>query len=209
MLLVSINLGSCRRRARNERGSIITSPMTTATLDPVHSPPPLQVILSYAVPAIRHVGVTIWSMVKLLSRILVVSTATTTRPVVALMHVLLAPLLFLLSPLVFTARLFTDILVIRPYVLLSHVGDQLYDAWVFVGVAVLLGAVVGLSIRFFARTIIRLTLRAYSKAPEPRSVRSHDLDSDHSLKTSVAKKETKDGSRDAERARRCEWRRVR
>jgi hypothetical protein len=80
--------------------------MTTATLDPVPSPPPLKVFLSYAVPAIRHAGVIIWSMVKFLSQIIVVSTATTTRPVVALMHVLLAPLLFLLSPLVFTARLF-------------------------------------------------------------------------------------------------------
>jgi hypothetical protein len=91
------------------------------------------------------------------------------RPIFAVVRTILAPVLFLLSPFTFAAQLMVDITLRKPYSLASAVGEELYELWVFVGVCVLVGILVGFVARSTSQGIIRLVRRVHAAAYESGS----------------------------------------
>jgi hypothetical protein len=73
------------------------------------------------------------------------------HPLLALAHTCLAPVLFLIAPLAHAARLLWAAAFRQPYALLHAAGTELYGVWVFVGVALTLGVLLGLATRSIAR----------------------------------------------------------
>jgi hypothetical protein len=86
--------------------------------------------------------------------------------VYAIAATLTGPILFLLAPVLHMLELLMAALVLRPYRVAISVTEELYDLWVFVGVALLIGAIIGLVARVIAKGLAGLLLNS----PPPRAV---------------------------------------
>jgi hypothetical protein len=118
-------------------------------------PPPLQVFLSYAIPATRKALSSLWIALTIATRLVAKITVAATRPLLTVVRVLLAPFLFLLSPIIYAAQITLDVLFWKPYAIISTAGSELSDVWVFVGVALAFGILFGFATRILARGLIQ------------------------------------------------------
>jgi hypothetical protein len=123
---------------------------------------PLRVILSYAVPVTGAVLVSSWSALVAIFRFCMNVVVAVVQPLLAILQVLFAPTLFLLSPLVHVARVVWDITIRKPYALVGVAAAELYDIWVFVGVALTFGILLGWISRIVARAAIQTFLGTHS-----------------------------------------------
>jgi hypothetical protein len=170
-----------------------------ATIDSTHSSPPVLVVANSLLGAGQVIVRSLWLALAIVLYILV-------NPLVALVRLLLVPVLFIISPFVYIIRLTLDILVFKPYGLVRALSEQLYDVWVFLGIALVFGIALGILLRTCARGMTSAFLRLKSPAP----VQNIDARPPEAVKTSA------NGPRFAERrhgghggtSKRREWRRV-
>jgi hypothetical protein len=155
------------KRAVEARGPSFTFARSMASPDA--SPPPAQAAILLIYPLLKAIAWVTYSVVVVCLRLLGHSLFAVGRPLLALVNVVLAPIAFLLSPITFSARVLTDAFVLRPYSLASAIGEELYEVWVFVGVAIVIGIILGLVVRFVAQGAVRVILRLHPVGP-----RSHD-----------------------------------
>jgi hypothetical protein len=71
-------------------------------------------------------------------------------------------LLYILAPVIVFVQLLFDLVVTTPYRVISYLSDAFYPVYVFVGVACITGALVGLGGRLFIIGTV------YLSAPAPR-----------------------------------------
>jgi hypothetical protein len=88
---------------------------------------PLRVILSYAVPVTGAILVSSWSALVAIFRFCLNVVVAVVQPLLAILQVLFAPILFLLSPLVHVARVVWDVTLCKPYALIGVAAAELYD----------------------------------------------------------------------------------
>lgn len=170
-----------------------------ATIDSAHPSPPALVVVNSLLGAGQVI-------VRSLRLALTIVLYILVNPFVVLLRLLVAPVLFMISPFIYIIRLTFDILVFKPYGLVRALSEQLYDVWVFLGIALVFGIALGILLRTCARGMTIAFLNLKSPAP----VQSTVAQLPEAIKTSA------NGPRLTERrhgghggtSKRREWRRV-
>jgi hypothetical protein len=130
-----------------------------------------------------------------------------------LLSVILAPFLFVISPLLFGIRLVFDTLVRAPYNVVVAASEQLEEVWAVIGLALLVGLALGLLSRGFSKgltsTIIQLQDSASRYATQGPVVYEADTRSHEDLPVSPRGPESPATAvRPRGRVKRVEWRRL-
>lgn len=115
----------------------------------VQAPTPIELVLQTATLAVS----TTLSLAVLVKNAVV----TVAHPILwALLlagRVVLAPVLWLLAPVFFALKVAFEVTIRRPFNIVARIGEELQDVWVFCGIAVLVGALLGLGARGVARIL--------------------------------------------------------
>lgn len=78
--------------------------------------------------------------------------------ILALLDTFSRPIIWLLSPLIYLFSLLADALVSKPYNVATYLGRETRDMWVFFGVALLVGAAVGVCAGRTSRVFVSAVL---------------------------------------------------
>lgn len=115
--------------------------------------------------------------------------ASSIKPIVSVTLIvgraLLAPVLFFLAPVLFAGGVVFDGAVRKPYRFAVQTGEELREVWVFIGVALLCGGIIGLGARAAAQgvagALVGLQAESTKKVEDARAaegaVRLERLDS--------------------------------
>jgi hypothetical protein len=180
--------------------------------------PPIQVIYATSLRAAIQVASLARVAFGVVIRIALVSSNILVWIYNAIVFIL-APFLFFVSPLFYGLKLVYVTLVRAPYNFVVTASQHLEDVWAVIGIALLVGCIIGLMARGLARLTVRIILGLQGRAKEfstkPMTVdvpqspvpgRRSGVDDVGTSRRSM--REVPDAAGGRGRVRRVEWRRV-